>query len=294
MEVAEFNRSIIEEFRANGGAVGGPFEGATLALLTTTGAKTGRPHTTPLVYLADGDRVLVFATNSGAPSHPQWFTNLLADNRVTVEIGTETYEATAIALHGEERAAKYAEQARRHPAFAEYQEKTDREIPVVALYRADSDQPLGIGDLLVNVHRSLRQDLAALRADVESYLSNGQASGAARPDLAAQLRAHCTAFCGALHEHHQGEETEGFPRLQRLHPELAPVLERLRQEHDAVTGMRRDLQALLDDIDTADPDQVRTKLADVNDQLEAHYAYEEKELFDALNAVTAGEWSGSR
>jgi deazaflavin-dependent oxidoreductase (nitroreductase family) len=296
--VADFNRAIIEEFRANGGKVGGPFEGGTLALLTTTGARTGRVHTTPVACMPDGERVLVFATNAGGPSNPAWYANLLADNRVTVEIGAqdgvESYEATAIVLHGEERAAKYAEQAERAPGFAEYEKMTDREIPVIALYRAAAGQPLGIGDVLLNAHRILRDDLASLRAEVDAYLTGGQAAGQDRPGLAAQLQAHCVAFCGALGQHHEGEENQGFPPLERLHPELKPVLERLRREHVAVSAMRADLQALLDDIDSADPSQVRAELDRVNAELEAHYAYEERELLTKLNAITAADWGGSR
>jgi deazaflavin-dependent oxidoreductase (nitroreductase family) len=291
------NQAIIEEFRANGGRVGGPFEGATLLLLTTTGAKTGRLHTTPLAAMPDGERVLVFATNAGGPSEPAWYFNLLADNRVTVEIGTqdghaETYEATAMPLRGEERAAKYAEQCERDPGFAEYEKMTDREIPVVALYRAASGRSLGIGDILLDAHRTLREDLSSFRADVESYLSTGRATGRNGPELAAQLRAHCVAFCGALGEHHDGEETRAFPRLERLHPELIPVLERLRREHVVVAAKRAELQALLDDIDAAEPDRVRAKLDSVNLELEAHYAYEEKELLTTLNAITAADWGG--
>lgn len=97
----DFNTRIIEEFRANGGRVGGPFEGGRLLLLTTTGARTGAPHTTPLAYLPDGlSRVLVIASAGGAPKNPAWFHNLVADPRVTVESGSFTYEADAVVLAG--------------------------------------------------------------------------------------------------------------------------------------------------------------------------------------------------
>ncbi len=130
------NRAIIEEFRANTGKVGGHFEGAPVLLLTSTGAKTGRSHTTPIMYLPDGDRLLVFASKGGAPRHPDWYHNLKANPRVTVEVGAESYEAEATQLEGEERDRLYAEQARRYPNFGEYQEKTSRTIPVIALRRA--------------------------------------------------------------------------------------------------------------------------------------------------------------
>ena len=130
------NARIVAEFRANGGKVGGRFENATLLLLHTTGAKSGKERVTPLVCLADGGRLLVFASKAGAPTHPDWYHNLVANPRVTVEVGEETYEATASTLGGEERDRIYAIQAGRSPIFAEYQQKAgERAIPVVALHR---------------------------------------------------------------------------------------------------------------------------------------------------------------
>ncbi|WP_326821034.1 nitroreductase family deazaflavin-dependent oxidoreductase [Streptosporangium sp. NBC_01756] len=140
---AEFNQFVMDEFRANGGRVGGMFEGAPLVLLTTTGARSGRPHTNPAVCLRDGDRVLVFASNAGGPRNPAWYHNLLADPRVTVAIGTgdgdiETYTAEAVPLEGDERDRLYAVQSGLDPAFAAYQAGTTRVIPVIALNRLDS------------------------------------------------------------------------------------------------------------------------------------------------------------
>ena len=131
----DWNRQTIEEFRASGGKVGGMWEGRPLLLLTTTGAKSGQRHTTPTMYLADGDRLLVFASKGGAPTNPAWYHNLLAHPEVTVEVGSKTYEATATVLSGEERDRLYARQAERFPQFAEYQAKTSRKIPVIALER---------------------------------------------------------------------------------------------------------------------------------------------------------------
>ena len=133
--MSDWNTKIIEEFRANEGRVGGSFDGAPMLLLTTTGRRTGERRTNPMMYLADGDRVLVFASKGGAPTHPDWYRNLVADPRVTVEVGTESYPAHATALEGEERDRLYAEQSRRYPGFAEYQRNTTRVIPVVALVR---------------------------------------------------------------------------------------------------------------------------------------------------------------
>lgn len=129
------NRRIIEEFRANAGKLGGHWEGRDLLLLTTTGRSSGRPHTTPVVYTPDGGRALVYASKSGAPTHPDWYLNLLAEPHVVVEAGTERYEAIATPLEGEERERRFAEHAARFPAFREFQEKTERAIPKVALER---------------------------------------------------------------------------------------------------------------------------------------------------------------
>lgn len=135
-EPADWNQKIIDEFRANEGKVGGQFEGAPLLLLTTTGTKSGRRHTTPVMYLpGDQNTVYVFASKAGAPTDPQWYRNLVANDRVTVEIGTDKYDAAATPLEGDERAEKFATQAKKYPGFAEYQEKTTRVIPVVALTR---------------------------------------------------------------------------------------------------------------------------------------------------------------
>jgi len=134
----EWNRQTIEEFRANKGKVGGMWEGKPLLLLTTTGAKSGKRHTTPTMYLRDGDRVLIFASKGGAPSSPDWYHNLLVHPEVTVEVGPETYQATAIVITGEERDRLYARQAELFPQFADYQAKTNRKIPVIALERRKS------------------------------------------------------------------------------------------------------------------------------------------------------------
>jgi deazaflavin-dependent oxidoreductase (nitroreductase family) len=131
--MSDHNRGIIEEFRSNHGVVGGWFEGRTLLLLTHTGAKSGIERTNPLAYLRDGDRLFVFATMGGAPVDPQWFRNLLANPDVTVEIGDDRFEATAVPLAGAERDEIYAKQAAVWPQFGEYERKTERTIPVVEL-----------------------------------------------------------------------------------------------------------------------------------------------------------------
>lgn len=134
----DWNKQVIDEFHANGGKVGGQFEGAPLLLLTTAGAKSGKKYTTPLMYLPDGDRMVIFATKGGAPTNPDWYHNLVAHPDATVEVGTETLDVTATVVTGEERNRLYAEQVRHYPFFSEYQEKTTRRIPVIALERKKS------------------------------------------------------------------------------------------------------------------------------------------------------------
>jgi deazaflavin-dependent oxidoreductase (nitroreductase family) len=136
--MADWNSRTIEEFRSNGGKVGGVWKDRPLLLLTTTGAKSGKRHTTPTMYLREGDRLLVFASKGGAPTHPDWYHNLQVNPRVTVEVGGEAYEATATVLKGEERDRLYARQAELYPQFADYQRKTTRKIPVIALERRKS------------------------------------------------------------------------------------------------------------------------------------------------------------
>ncbi|MFC9659243.1 nitroreductase family deazaflavin-dependent oxidoreductase [Nocardia sp. NPDC127606] len=131
-----FNDQVIAEFRANGGRVGGMFEGNdAMVIITTTGAKSGRAITNPLVFLPDGDRIVLIASNGGADKHPAWYHNLLADPELTVEVGTETYRGKAELVADPERTALYDRMVERLPGFAEYRDKTDREIPVFAVYR---------------------------------------------------------------------------------------------------------------------------------------------------------------
>jgi deazaflavin-dependent oxidoreductase (nitroreductase family) len=131
--VEDFNRAIIDEFRANDGKVGGPFEGAPVLLLTATGAKSGERRTTPVMYLPDGERMVIFASKGGAPTNPGWYHNLRANPSATVEVGSDTVEVQAVVTEGDERERLFRKQAELYPQFADYQQKTTRQIPVVAL-----------------------------------------------------------------------------------------------------------------------------------------------------------------
>ncbi|MGE3856227.1 MAG: nitroreductase/quinone reductase family protein [Dehalococcoidia bacterium] len=117
----DFNQQVIAEFRANGGKVGGAFEGRDMILLTTTGAKTGQQRTNPVVYRREGDDIYVFASMAGAPTSPAWYHNMVAHPRITVEVGTEKYEAIATPLDRAERVRGYAAQAADVANFLEYE-----------------------------------------------------------------------------------------------------------------------------------------------------------------------------
>ncbi|MFZ4720013.1 MAG: nitroreductase family deazaflavin-dependent oxidoreductase [Ilumatobacteraceae bacterium] len=135
-DMNDYNQQIIAEFRANGGKVGGRFDGMPMVLVTHTGAKSGVQRTTPLVCSHDGDDVVIIASMGGAPSNPAWYHNLVANPTVTVENGTDTYTATAVETHDDERLQLFAGQAAIMPFFNDYQAKTTRVIPVFRLVRS--------------------------------------------------------------------------------------------------------------------------------------------------------------
>jgi len=134
-ERQQFNQKIIEEFRANGGNVGGPFKGAPMVLLTVKGAKSGKTYTIPLVYSRDGARYVIIASMAGAPNNPDWFHNVKANPNVTLEIGKEKFQAKATITSGAERERLFNAQAAILPVFNDYKAKTKRQIPVIALER---------------------------------------------------------------------------------------------------------------------------------------------------------------
>jgi deazaflavin-dependent oxidoreductase (nitroreductase family) len=138
-ESSDWNTKIIEEFRANGGKVGGPFEGAPIVLLHHEGRRSGREYVAPVMYLpGDDGRMYVFASKAGAPTHPDWYHNLTEAGRTEIEVGTERFPVTVSEVTGADRDRIYAEQVSRYPGFGEYEEKTSgiRVIPVLALDRA--------------------------------------------------------------------------------------------------------------------------------------------------------------
>jgi deazaflavin-dependent oxidoreductase (nitroreductase family) len=130
---SDYNAQIIEEFRANEGRVGGTFEGMPLLLLHHTGAKSGESRVSPVAYLRDGDRYVVFASRGGSPTNPGWYHNLRAHPHTSVEVGSEEIEVDASEAAGEERERLFSTQAQRVPQFGEYERSSGRRIPVMVL-----------------------------------------------------------------------------------------------------------------------------------------------------------------
>ena len=135
MSMNQFNQDLIAEFRANGGKVTGRFAGRPLLLLTTTGAKSGQPRTMPLVYTKDGDNLVIIASKGGSDANPDWYHNLVANPEATIELPGEQFRVRARRTAGEERRRLYDAQAALMPAFADYEQKTTREIPLFVLER---------------------------------------------------------------------------------------------------------------------------------------------------------------
>ena len=133
----EWNRKIVEEFRSSAGVVGGPFEGVPILLLHHRGAKSGTERINPLAYRRDGDNYVIFASKGGAPTNPDWYHNVRANADVEIEVGTDSLKARAHIASGNERDRLWTVQKQEFPGFADYEQKTDREIPVVVL------EPLG-------------------------------------------------------------------------------------------------------------------------------------------------------
>ncbi|MFF0741158.1 nitroreductase/quinone reductase family protein [Streptomyces sp. NPDC004111] len=287
-----FNQSVIEEFRANEGRVGGPFEGGDLLLLTTTGAKSGKRTTNPLGYVRHGEHLMVVASAAGADRHPAWYHNLLARPTVTVEIGTEEYEAVAVPAEGARRDELFAHIVAAEPGYGDYQRGTSRILPVVLLERADHFPESGpvevrtLADKIVEIHTWLRGQLAHVTKEAAAHFAARQEPGAPTlPGLGLQIRQHCLAFCETLDFHHRSEDAGVFPGILRHHPELADVLARMSEEHREMARLKGELVALLADHTNADPVRFMAELDRMSRELTAHLDHEEKWLLPILADV---------
>ncbi|MGW7682619.1 nitroreductase/quinone reductase family protein [Kribbella sp. NPDC054772] len=258
----------MDDFRANAGQVGGPFENSRLLLLTTTGARTGQSRTAILAYYPDGARVLVVGSAAGSPKHPAWYHNLLAQPEVTVDLGLFSYPATAVVLRGSERDEVFARLVEADSGWGEYQKKTTRTIPVVALEQRPGPPPgaeRGFGEALKIIHAAFRRELSLIRKEVAN-------SGT----LGAQLRINCLTVCQGLHFHHTGESTGLFPALVQQHPELTDVVDELQVEHDKIAVLLGELERLVGAPEVVD--QIDELIA----QLNAHLDREEAALLPYL------------
>ncbi|MGC5361734.1 nitroreductase/quinone reductase family protein [Streptomyces sp. DT24] len=289
---ASFSESVIEEFRANGGKVGGPFEGGDLLLLTTTGARSGIERTTPLGYVRHGESLLIVGSNLGAPHHPDWYHNLLAHPVVRVEVVTRSFQALAVPAEGARRDELFAHAVRTASGYGDYQARTTRVLPVVVLERAEPDgwqaarEVRTLADKLMEVHTWLRGQLRQVGAEVDAYFAARAAHQGPgeppAPGLGLQIRQRCLAFCQALEFHHISEDAHLFPGIARHHPDLADVFDRLRDEHRVVARIQGELVALLADIGATDPRRFRAELAGMSTELNAHLDHEEASILPLL------------
>ncbi|MGW0390644.1 nitroreductase/quinone reductase family protein [Streptomyces sp. NPDC003042] len=290
-----FNQSVIEEFRAHQGKVGGPFEGEDLLLLTTTGARSGAERTTPLGFVRHDGALLIVASNLGAPHHPDWYHNLLAHPQVRVELGAESFEALAVPAEGARRAELFEQVLRVAPGYGDYQTRTTRTLPVVILEPADPDGWQAPGEVrtlaakLLEVHTWLRAQLRHVSAETDAHFAaRASHTGPGEPPppgLGLQIRQRCLAFCQALEFHHTSEDGHLFPGIAVHHPHLAGTFERLREEHRTVARIQGGLVALLDDVAIAEPERFRAELGRMTAELTAHLDHEEETLLPLLADV---------
>lgn len=271
----DFDKQVMDEFRANRGSVSGSLSRKRLLLLTTSGARSGAAHTIPVGYLPDEGRQVVVAAAGGAPTHPDWYHNLVAHSQVTVDTGVMRYEAKATVLTGQEREDLFARAIESDPTLAEHQMRTLREFPVVALDRVAGPPEIDAlpGDALKFVHDSFRRELALIRVEVNE-------SGSW---LGPQLRMNCLTICHSLHAHHETEDGYIFPGIAEQSPELAAVVDRLMEEHKAIAVLVDQLKEVLAGTST-DRTALRAEVNRLITELERHLDYEEKHLIPVLNA----------
>ncbi|MER5392328.1 nitroreductase/quinone reductase family protein [Saccharopolyspora sp. NPDC002686] len=297
-DVRAFNNQVMAEFRRNEGKLTGWMEGWSVCILTTTGARTGKRRETPLGYFEIEGQPLVVASVMGGPKNPAWYHNIRKNPQVTVETGAETYEAIATIETGARRDHLFAAVAEQNEGMREYQRKTTRVLPVVTLRRIDpmstQDSPgeervRGLGDFLVEAHDWLRAELAELHRQLDEIIEGNPDPDLVRPkpSLVQQLRTHCTEFCAALKQHHTGEDQGAFPMLTQQFPDLAPVLERLGEEHAVVSRLQNEIRQLVDEYvpGKTNPAKLKGHLETLTQDLEAHFTYEEKTIVTALNTL---------
>ncbi|GAB3506939.1 nitroreductase/quinone reductase family protein [Amycolatopsis cihanbeyliensis] len=272
------DNQTIDEFRANHGRLSGPLGERRIVLLTTTAA-SDTPRTTPVEFLHDqqpdgGRRMLLLAADDTG-NRPAWHQDLSTHPQVTVETGVFTFHAEAETVPDDEREHLIARAAEADPIWADRQDAADRVIPVVALHPFGGTANAGReGDFLQQIHGAFRHELALIRKEV-----------AAGAGLGAQLRINCLTLCQGLQHHHTSEDDQMYPALEEQHPELAPTLARLRQEHRQIAALLEQLQNAVSATDT-DPVTVLAEVERLTTEVEAHLDYEEQQLIPVLNNMT--------
>lgn len=291
-DVNAFQRQVIAEFRANDGRMTGMFEGWSLVVLTTIGARTGLPRESLLGYLEFDGKGVVVASANGSDRHPAWYHNIRKNPVVTVETGEETYQAIAAIPQGVERDRLFERVVAEAPGYGDYQAKTTRQIPVIVLHRIDAkpgeERVKGMGDWIVEVHDWMRKELETLRAQADEVIDGtAETIEGMPPDLAQEMRTHCLTFCGALRRHHTGEDMAVFPSLAERFPALAPALAQLSEQHKVVAHLQDSIQALLEGFvpGESDPVRMRAELEQLAGRLESHFEFEERTVVTALNAT---------
>lgn len=238
----------------------------SLISLTTTGARTGRQHRVPLGALHIDGQLVVVASAMGLPKHPAWYHNIRHNPLVTVETDTETFEAMAAVAPDRDRL--FAKVVDLEPGFGDYQARTTRVLPVIVLHRLERVRRMG--DWVAEVHDWLRAELRELRAQLDT-------GGPLR------IRTRCLGFCSALTRHHTGEDTAIFPMLAKQFPALAPALTKLGEDHVVVARLQEEIRRLVDE--ETDPARLRTEFDRLASALDDHFAYEERTIVTALNAL---------
>jgi deazaflavin-dependent oxidoreductase (nitroreductase family) len=294
LAIADFHRNVIEEFRAKNGAVGGMFEGSTLALLTTIGAKTGRSRTTPLAYMTIDKTQVVIASAMGSDKNPSWFYNILRHPVVTVEDGHKTFKAVATVPHGESRDRLFEEVIKQDSGFADYQKATSRIIPVVTLQPLpDLGWDRGLGDFVMESHDWLNDRIEEFREIVKGSPSPSNLATAFEP-VDSLLTARCSDFCRALTEHHEGEDNGAFALVVDRFPGMNPTTKALKSDHFKISKLQLSLKSELEGFQNGvtDKETVMRLLDLLELDLKAHFLYEERTIVPVLNSIAPAPPAG--
>jgi deazaflavin-dependent oxidoreductase (nitroreductase family) len=270
----DLDTQVIDEFRAHHGQVSGRFVNVRLMLLTTV-AGSGASRTTPLRYFPDGRRTLLVAVNDETTDLPPWYHDIVAQPQVTVERGPFILQETATVLHGEEREQIFARLVEAYADLAEQQAQATRSLPVIALENVSGvPSERMLGKAIRATHDAYRRELALVRAEIA-------ASGSS---LGTQLRMNCLMVCQGIHQHHIGEDTKIFPSVRHDHPELAPLLERLSQDHKTVQHLLDRIQEVVAG-SQSDITEVLSEVDRLIAELEDHLTYEETNLLPVLDSI---------